>query len=64
MVTVFYRLLFVKFRYAWGKVFTMVPCRKIQLIIIAETVLIPHGGKPRTHDLKSWIDLFDESRIV
>ena len=48
----------------WCKVWTMVLCRKIQLIIFAETVLIPYWGKSWTHNLKSWIDLFDESRIV
>jgi hypothetical protein len=33
-------------------------------MIIAETVPIPHGGKPGTHDREPTIGLFDKSRVV
>ena len=46
------------------KAWTAIPCGKVKLIIITETILIPHRRKPRTHGRESTIDLFNENRIV
>lgn len=50
--------------YVRRKMRATVPCGKIKLVIVANPVLIPNGGKPRTHGRKSTIDLFNEGRIV
>jgi hypothetical protein len=57
-------LLLTNVRRALHKAQTIIACRKIKLIVVTETVLIPHGGKSGTHDGKSGIGLLYESRIV
>ena len=54
----------VKFRLAWRKVWATVACGKVKLIIIADSVPVPHRSKPRTHDRKPGIGPFNEGRII
>ena len=46
------------------KVWATVPRGKVELIIAAETILITHGCKPRTHDIEPRPGFFNELRIV
>lgn len=41
-----------------------IPRTEVKLMIIAETVPIPHRCEPRTHGRETTIGLFDEGRIV
>jgi hypothetical protein len=46
------------------KAWAAVPCRKVKLMKIAETVPIPHRRKSRTHSRESGIRGFYDCRII
>jgi len=49
---------------ALHKVRATVLCRKVELIITAQTVPVPHRGEPRTHGRESGIGFFDVRWVV